>query len=144
MLTEERWCVVQVYLAYRTYMVEQYRVSPREYLSYTDCRRRLAGDAGAILRVHEFLDQWGLINDQVPDEGKPPCAALRMCPVPVPQRLPRQGHSQEEAQAQDDDDWSAEQVQALKQAAVGAWEGARQRDLSRTPLSRLSVPSWSS
>lgn len=136
--------MVQVYLAYRTYMVEQYRVSPREYLSYTDCRRRLAGDAGAILRVHEFLDQWGLINDQVPDEGKPPCAALRMCPVPVPQRLPRQGHNQEEAQAEDDD-WSAEQVQALKQAAVGAClAGEAAGPLAHAALTPLSVPSWSS
>ncbi|CAM9641343.1 unnamed protein product, partial [Phaeothamnion confervicola] len=32
------------------------------YLTATSCRRRLAGDAGSILRVHEFLERFGVIN----------------------------------------------------------------------------------
>ena len=31
----------------------------------TACRRNLAGDVCAIMRVHAFLEQWGLINYQV-------------------------------------------------------------------------------
>lgn len=43
-------------------MVDSFRLNPTEYLSVTACRRNLAGDVGAILRVHGFLEQWGLIN----------------------------------------------------------------------------------
>ena len=34
----------------------------------TACRRNLAGDVCAIMRVHAFLEQWGLINYQVANE----------------------------------------------------------------------------
>ena len=50
------------YMAYRNFMVDSYRLNPSEYLSVTACRRNLAGDVGAILRVHGFLEQWGLVN----------------------------------------------------------------------------------
>lgn len=43
-------------------MVDSFRLNPLEYLSVTACRRNLAGDVGSILRVHGFLEQWGLIN----------------------------------------------------------------------------------
>jgi hypothetical protein len=102
----------EVYLAYRTYMIEQSRVSPREYLSYTDCRRRLAGDAGAILRVHEFLDNWGIINPQVPEEGRPPNAAARLASAPVPPSRPTTARKELEA-------WADLEVQTLKEAVVG-------------------------
>jgi hypothetical protein len=46
-------------------MVNTYRLNPGEYLTVTACRRNLAGDVGAIMRVHGFLEQWGLINYQV-------------------------------------------------------------------------------
>jgi SWI/SNF related-matrix-associated actin-dependent regulator of chromatin subfamily C len=51
-------------------MVNTYRLNPGEYLTVTACRRNLAGDVGAIMRVHGFLEQWGLINYQV-------CSCLR-------------------------------------------------------------------
>lgn len=53
------------YLAYRNFMVDSFRLNPTEYLSVTSCRRNLAGDVGAILRVHGFLEQWGIINYHV-------------------------------------------------------------------------------
>lgn len=53
------------YLAYRNFMIDSFRLNPTEYLSVTSCRRNLAGDVGAILRVHGFLEQWGLINYHV-------------------------------------------------------------------------------
>jgi SWI/SNF related-matrix-associated actin-dependent regulator of chromatin subfamily C len=46
-------------------MINTYRLNPGEYLTVTACRRNLAGDVGAIMRVHGFLEQWGLINYQV-------------------------------------------------------------------------------
>ena len=56
-------------MAYRNFMVDSFRLNPQEYLSVTACRRNLAGDVGAILRVHGFLEQWGLVNHHVePDK----------------------------------------------------------------------------
>ena len=49
-------------MAYRNFMVDSFRLNPTEYLSVTACRRNLAGDVGAILRIHGFLEQWGLVN----------------------------------------------------------------------------------
>ena len=61
-----------VYKDYRDFMVNTYRLNPAEYLTVTACRRNLAGDVCAVMRVHAFLEQWGLINYQVstlrPDE----------------------------------------------------------------------------
>ncbi|XP_036355125.1 SWI/SNF complex subunit SMARCC1-like [Octopus sinensis] len=57
------------YLGYRNFMVDSYRINPTQYLTFTACRRNLAGDACSILRLHSFLEQWGLINYQV--ECKP-------------------------------------------------------------------------
>jgi SWI/SNF related-matrix-associated actin-dependent regulator of chromatin subfamily C len=54
-----------VYKDYRDFMINTYRLNPGEYLTVTACRRNLAGDVGAIMRVHAFLEQWGLINYQV-------------------------------------------------------------------------------
>jgi SWI/SNF related-matrix-associated actin-dependent regulator of chromatin subfamily C len=54
-----------VYKDWRDFMVNCYRLKPEEYLTFTACRRNLAGDVCAILRVHGFLEQWGLINYQV-------------------------------------------------------------------------------
>lgn len=57
-----------VFKDYRDFMVNTYRLNPAEYLTVTACRRNLAGDVCAIMRVHQFLEQWGLINYQV---GRP-------------------------------------------------------------------------
>lgn len=54
-----------VYKDYRDFMVNTYRLNPSEYLTVTACRRNLAGDVCAIIRVHAFLEQWGLVNYQV-------------------------------------------------------------------------------
>ena len=56
-----------VYKDYRDFMINTYRLNPVEYLTVTACRRNLAGDVCAIMRVHAFLEQWGLINYQVSD-----------------------------------------------------------------------------
>ncbi|KAG0337496.1 hypothetical protein BG004_007618 [Podila humilis] len=60
-----------VYKDYRDFMINTYRLNPSEYLTVTACRRNLAGDVCAIIRVHAFLEQWGLINYQVDPETRP-------------------------------------------------------------------------
>ena len=54
-----------IYKKYRNYILNLYRQNPRAYLSATTCRRNLAGDVCAILRIHAFLEHWGLINFNV-------------------------------------------------------------------------------
>lgn len=61
----------QLYMKYRNYMIHAYRQEPQTYLTATACRRNLAGDVCAILRVHEFLTHWGLINFSVPPHQTP-------------------------------------------------------------------------
>jgi len=60
-----------VYKDYRDFMINTYRLNPPEYLTVTACRRNLAGDVCAIMRVHAFLEQWGLINYQIDPETRP-------------------------------------------------------------------------
>ncbi|KAJ3205930.1 hypothetical protein HDU67_008559 [Dinochytrium kinnereticum] len=61
----------QVYKDYRDFIINTYRLNPMEYLTITACRRNLAGDVCSIIRVHNFLEQWGLINYQVDADSKP-------------------------------------------------------------------------
>lgn len=59
-----------IYKDYRDFMINTYRLRPTEYLTVTACRRNLAGDVCAIMRVHAFLEQWGLVNYQVSHSKK--------------------------------------------------------------------------
>ena len=61
----------EVYIAYRNFMIDTYRLNPTEYLTVTACRRNIAGDVCCIMRVHAFLEQWGLINYQVDADARP-------------------------------------------------------------------------
>ena len=61
----------EVFISYRNFMIDTYRLNPIEYLSATACRRNLAGDVCSILRCHAFLEQWGLINYQVDNDARP-------------------------------------------------------------------------
>ena len=63
----------EIYLSYRNFMVDSYRINPQEYLSSTSLRRNLTGDVCALMRIHAFLEQWGLINFQIDlvDRPKP-------------------------------------------------------------------------
>ncbi|KAG0321202.1 hypothetical protein BGZ99_004054 [Dissophora globulifera] len=60
-----------VYKDYRDFMINTFRLNPSEYLTVTACRRNLAGDVCAIIRVHAFLEQWGLVNYQVDPDTRP-------------------------------------------------------------------------
>ncbi|CAL1537084.1 unnamed protein product [Lymnaea stagnalis] len=61
----------EIYLAYRNFMIDTYRLNPTEYLTSTAVRRNLAGDVCCLLRVHAFLEQWGLLNYQVDPDSHP-------------------------------------------------------------------------
>lgn len=49
----------------RNFIISLYRENPNVYLSATACRRYLYGDVCAIMRIHAFLEGWGLINFNV-------------------------------------------------------------------------------
>ncbi|KAH8915362.1 SWIRM-domain-containing protein [Atractiella rhizophila] len=61
----------QIYKDYRDFMINTYRLNPTEYLTVTAVRRNLCGDVCAIMRVHAFLEQWGLINYQIDPSTRP-------------------------------------------------------------------------
>uniref|UniRef100_A0A6G3MFA4 SWI/SNF complex subunit SMARCC1 (Trinotate prediction) n=1 Tax=Henneguya salminicola TaxID=69463 RepID=A0A6G3MFA4_HENSL len=46
-------------------MIDTFRCNPTKYLSVVACRRNLEGDVCSIIKIHSFLEQWGLINYRV-------------------------------------------------------------------------------
>ena len=52
----------KVYMTYRNFIVNLFRENPQTYLKASDCRYKLTGDSCAIIRIHNFLEYWGLIN----------------------------------------------------------------------------------
>jgi len=61
-----------VYLNYRNYIIKLYRENPNAYLSATECRKKVPGDVCSVIRLHAFLEHWGLINFNVDTMLKPP------------------------------------------------------------------------
>ena len=52
----------KLYMKIRNFIIKLYWRNPRTYLTATSCRRCISGDICAILRIHAFLEHWGLIN----------------------------------------------------------------------------------
>ncbi|NXE99939.1 SMRC2 protein, partial [Menura novaehollandiae] len=72
----------EIYLAYRNFMIDTYRLNPQEYLTSTACRRNLAGDVCAIMR-------W--VRPGAAERGLAPCCwqgdgegVTSRCPAPPP------------------------------------------------------------
>lgn len=61
----------EAYRNIRDFMINLYRINPVEYLTVTAVRRNLAGDVSTIIRVHQFLEKWGLINYQIDPRTRP-------------------------------------------------------------------------
>ena len=61
----------------RNLIVSLYREQPGLHLSVTECRRHLATDVGAVMRLHQFLEHWGLINYNA--QGAAPPTSSRNC-----------------------------------------------------------------
>ena len=59
----------QVYKKARNLIVDLYRRDVRRRLTFADVRRHVAGDAAALQRVFEFLEEWGLVNFQARGGG---------------------------------------------------------------------------
>ncbi|EFA83436.1 myb domain-containing protein [Heterostelium album PN500] len=59
----------EIYKEYRDFMINTYQQNPYQYLTLTAVRRNLVGDVCSIMRVHSFLDHWGLINYFVNPDG---------------------------------------------------------------------------
>jgi hypothetical protein len=59
------------YLTMRNSIVSLYSNSPYIYLSATDCRKKITGDVCAVLKIHSFLDAFGVINFNVKAESRP-------------------------------------------------------------------------
>lgn len=52
----------EMYKDIRNYMIDTYQSNPARYLSVSQCRMELSGDANAIIKVYAYLEQLGLIN----------------------------------------------------------------------------------
>lgn len=61
----------ETYKNSRDFMINCYRLNPLEYLTITAVRRNVAGDVTSIIRIHQFLEKWGLINYQIDPRTKP-------------------------------------------------------------------------
>jgi hypothetical protein len=62
----------ETYLQQRNFMIKLYREQPQSYLSGTECRKKVTGDICSVLRLHGFLEHWGLINFNADQHLKPP------------------------------------------------------------------------
>ena len=76
------------YIAMRDRIISLYRDMPGRPLHAQDCLRHLAADPESVLRIHSFLDFWGIINTDA--EGRIRFKkTLRMLSEPPP--APRRG-----------------------------------------------------
>ena len=70
------------YIKSRNFMVSLYASNPFVYLSATECRKRIAGDACAIIKIHSFLDVSGVINFNVKSDCRPTLTAAPFATFP--------------------------------------------------------------
>ncbi|KAJ2960467.1 hypothetical protein NQZ79_g4179 [Umbelopsis isabellina] len=61
----------QEYTQIRDFMMKKYQEDPSEYLTVLACTKDLSGDLEDLMRVHSFLEMWGLINYQVDPRKRP-------------------------------------------------------------------------
>ncbi|KAJ8654273.1 hypothetical protein O0I10_010095 [Lichtheimia ornata] len=57
--------LAQDYIKYRNYMIDSYRKNPGYHLTISACKAGLGIDLVAVVRIHSFLEQAGIINQQV-------------------------------------------------------------------------------
>ena len=62
----------ETYMNFRNFIIKLYRQNPNAYLSASECRKKLPGDICSIIRLHAFLEHWGLINFNVEPYLRPP------------------------------------------------------------------------
>ncbi|KAG0605244.1 hypothetical protein M758_9G042700 [Ceratodon purpureus] len=60
----------RIYKEYRDFIINKYRENPKQALTFAEVRRMVIGDVNSLSRVFDFLEHWGLINQQVAgDQG---------------------------------------------------------------------------
>lgn len=57
------------YIKLRQDIIKMYNQNTSQYMSATECRRNFPGDTTRILRLHEFLDAFRLINHSCPQRS---------------------------------------------------------------------------
>ena len=55
----------RIYKEYRDFIINKYRENPKQALTLSEVRRMVTGDVNSLSRVFDFLEHWGLINQQV-------------------------------------------------------------------------------
>ncbi|PHJ16761.1 swirm domain-containing protein, partial [Cystoisospora suis] len=66
------------YKQIRNLIVVAYRANPLRHLSFSDCRQQVvACDSSLLLRIHSFLDFWGIINFQANPATVPTAVSRR-------------------------------------------------------------------
>lgn len=118
----------EIYQEYRNYMVKTFREHPNKYLTATSCRKALPGDVTTVMRVHAFLEHWGLINygvapAKVTESGdetilvheslKQPSIEKLISLTPVPPLVPKDFQSPPIVQ---NIEWTQEEVMKLLKA----------------------------
>lgn len=71
----------ETYIEIRNFIVTLYSSNPYVFLSATECRRRIAGDVCVILKIHNFLDTFGVINFNVKSDCRPTLSAPMLYPL---------------------------------------------------------------
>ena len=104
-----------VYMQLRQFVIESYCVQPSCYLSATECRRHVAVDVSAVLRLHEFLEHWGLINSSVTAHHPVPAGVAPVAGCDV---------------AGDSEAWDSRETLALIEALESIAEGGTWEDVS--------------
>lgn len=61
----------EIYKRYRNHIIFLYRQNIGNYLNASTCRKSLPGDACSIIRIHAFLERWGLINFHIEPSNNP-------------------------------------------------------------------------
>lgn len=54
----------KIYKEYRNFMINKYREDVKRRLTFTECKKLLAGDAMGVFKLWQFLESWGIINYQ--------------------------------------------------------------------------------
>jgi hypothetical protein len=71
------------YIQMRNSIINLYTFNRNQFLTATECRRKMSGDISKIIKIHEFLDSFGLINRDVKLESCPKHLQNAICHPPL-------------------------------------------------------------
>lgn len=59
------------YKEIRNTIIRLYNQNPQGYLAVDECTKNIMGDNDSIMLLHQFLENWGLINFSVEPHYRP-------------------------------------------------------------------------